>query len=404
MKLLLITNSYPYGGMTEEAFVAPELEALRARFDRVTVMPQIRSGVPVYVPEDIEVSDSLCAARPSWRHKLRALVTPGVWRDAWRDRRQIRSVASLRAALAYYTYARYYAARLKEIGVDAADTLIYTFWFDYVTYGAAMLEGARVISRAHGYDIYEEEGFISRTLRQRTLAAVERVYVASKAGADYLRRLFPDFADKFGVSYLGSRQPVEMSPCGGAMPDGALRLLTVARLSPVKRVPMLLEALKCLAQTMPGRGIEWTVVGCGGDEKRLKRIIDAGLPDNLNVRLLGGMDNEHLHRLMASGNFDAMVLTSRSEGGLPVCMCEALSYGIPLIATAVGGVPEIVNEETGLLLPKDFTAEEFAEQVSRFLTATRLDREELKRIWRQKHSASELRKRFADEIAGLGGV
>jgi colanic acid/amylovoran biosynthesis glycosyltransferase len=46
---------------------------------------------------------------------------------------------------------------------------------------------------------------------------------------------------------------------------------------------------------------------------------------------------------------------------------EAQSYGIPVIATNIGGVHEIISEETGFLLPVDFRAEDLAEKINIFL-------------------------------------
>ena len=57
---------------------------------------------------------------------------------------------------------------------------------------------------------------------------------------------------------------------------------------------------------------------------------------------------------------DAFVHTSETEGGAPVALQEAASFGIPLIAADAGGVNEIVNRTTGVLMPHDLTAEDLA--------------------------------------------
>jgi len=63
---------------------------------------------------------------------------------------------------------------------------------------------------------------------------------------------------------------------------------------------------------------------------------------------------------------DGFINVSTTEG-LPVAMMEAISFGIPIIGTDVGGVKEIVTEETGLLIPVNFEDEFLANQISIFL-------------------------------------
>lgn len=71
------------------------------------------------------------------------------------------------------------------------------------------------------------------------------------------------------------------------------------------------------------------------------------------VRFLGHRDD--IADLMAAS--DALLLTSRSEG-VPQVVTQAMGLGLPVVATAVGGVPElVVNEQTGLLVPAEAPAE-----------------------------------------------
>ena len=61
-----------------------------------------------------------------------------------------------------------------------------------------------------------------------------------------------------------------------------------------------------------------------------------------------------------------MFINVSSTEGIPVSIMEAMSFGIPVIATAVGGTPEIVNNENGYLLSKDPSAKELAEVIQNF--------------------------------------
>lgn len=119
---------------------------------------------------------------------------------------------------------------------------------------------------------------------------------------------------------------------------------TVGRLEPVKGFPYLLEALAQLAPAYPA--VHLLIVGDGPERTALEaqahrlglgeRVIFAGHRTDVPL-LMGGMD--------------LFVLPSIWEG-MPNVVLEAMAAGLPVVATAVGGTPEIVVEgETGLLVP-----------------------------------------------------
>jgi colanic acid/amylovoran biosynthesis glycosyltransferase len=75
----------------------------------------------------------------------------------------------------------------------------------------------------------------------------------------------------------------------------------------------------------------------------------ARLPDRVSWRLAGHVDHSQLLECYRENRVDLFVSLSTSEG-LPVSMMEAISFGIPVLATDAGGVPEIVNAHTGRLV------------------------------------------------------
>jgi L-malate glycosyltransferase len=128
------------------------------------------------------------------------------------------------------------------------------------------------------------------------------------------------------------------------VPDGELLVLTVANIRPEKGYDVLLDATKILM----GRDVAVRVVAVGGgpmeDEVRERHRV-LGLGDHL--QLLG--QRHDVLRLMAAA--DIYVLASRQEG-LPVTLMEATSMGLPIVATSVGGVPQVVTDGVeGLIVP-----------------------------------------------------
>ncbi len=163
----------------------------------------------------------------------------------------------------------------------------------------------------------------------------------------------------------------------GALPraaprSGVVELVSVGRLRAPKDFITLAGAL---AQLEPG-SFRASLIGDGPDRPRvaaeLKRL---GLSDS--VRLLG--DRSDVPRLLAGA--DIFVCSSRSEG-MPVSILEAMAVGLPVVASAVGGVPEIVDDEQTGLLVTPGAVTELADALSRLIGDRGL-REKMGRAGRQ---------------------
>lgn len=141
--------------------------------------------------------------------------------------------------------------------------------------------------------------------------------------------------------------------------DGQFRLIAVGRLSPEKGQSGLLDAVASMIQG--GSNVRLTMVGDGPEEQRLKaKAVALGIADR--VHFTGRLDEAGALAAIAAA--DALVLTSFMEG-LPVVLMEALALNVPVVASRVAGVPELVEDGvTGLLItPADWPG--FAAALSR---------------------------------------
>ena len=121
-----------------------------------------------------------------------------------------------------------------------------------------------------------------------------------------------------------------------------LRLLFVGRLAPQKNLPDLIEAVHLMKQEA-----ELVIVGDGEERAELTRRVAAlGLA---NVRLPGRADRNELRGWYQWA--EVFVLSSRNEG-MPLAVLEAMSAGLPVVATDVPGLRELCAG-TGLLVPPD---------------------------------------------------
>jgi glycosyltransferase involved in cell wall biosynthesis len=148
--------------------------------------------------------------------------------------------------------------------------------------------------------------------------------------------------------------------------NGERILLTVGRLSREKGQRDLVDAIAILRKLNPGLNFKLLIVGEGPERDRLERAV---LQNGLKAYVLftGHVDDISPYYAVA----DALVLPSHSEGS-PNVLLEAMAAGLPVIATAVGGVPEIaINDQTTILVaPSD--CESLAQAINQVLTDTAL--------------------------------
>lgn len=128
------------------------------------------------------------------------------------------------------------------------------------------------------------------------------------------------------------------------VPAGAPLVLTVASTEAYKDHPTLIDAAGLLFERRPE--VWWTVLGTGGlFEETVARAERSGLAGRL--RYLGFVEGARGFLPQA----DLFVLTSRTEG-LGTSILDAMAAGVPVVSTAAGGIPEIVDDgRTGLLVP-----------------------------------------------------
>ena len=398
--LVIITESYPLGGVTESGFIGPEIDALAAEFGRVIILPRVERGRCFPLPANVEV-DRCLVGRPSFFNKLSSLVWPETWNHLVADLPRIGfSIRRLMAALAYSAYVKDARRKLRRFvkrrRMDLDSTLFYSFWFVYPVEALAGINGARFVCRAHGFDVYDARNvFLSHSWRRSSLRVMLACYPVSECGADYIRRDSPEWGDKVSVRRLGSPGAAALNP--DQEPGDEVRIVSIARVSEEKRVGLILESLKIWAAISPGWNIDWIHIGDGPMMDCLRRDAADAVPPNLYVDLRGALPNDEVRRLLSTVHFDFMMLLSSSEG-LPVVICEAMSHGIPVVATDVGGVSEIVDSDVGLLIEADSSAADVAGKLERNHASMRQKRIPARRRWESGFDSVRLRKDFAGEL------
>lgn len=142
------------------------------------------------------------------------------------------------------------------------------------------------------------------------------------------------------------KPPLLLSPGAAKSAEQAIHVLTIARLSEEKGLCYLIEAAAHILADHPT--VRFSIYGEGHLVEALQAQIDHAQLGQ-QVTLAGGFTREQLPEIMNSA--DIFVLPSITEG-FPLALVEAMAWGCPIVATTVGGIPEVVEDGvTALLCP-----------------------------------------------------
>jgi glycosyltransferase involved in cell wall biosynthesis len=268
----------------------------------------------------------LCLAQgEALESEIKALGIPIVWvgKSRWRPIRLFRIIKELRREKvdlihSSHFYTNLYAGmagrilRIKSIG--------------------AVRNDLTSEMRSHGRMAFAQLHFPHRLIANTQLAQ-ERAAAKGVRNAEVLRN---------AVEVNGLRREATED-------QATIRVLCAGRLTEQKRVDRFLEVMRRLSESSPELQIRSVIAGDGPLRSELEQLADSlGLRPR-HVEFAGEVAD--MKRLYA--NSDLLVLTSDWEGS-PNVLLEAMSYGLPVVATRVGGVPEIVCDgENGFLVQEN---------------------------------------------------
>lgn len=372
--LIIFTHHYPFGDL--ELFLETEILYLSEVFSRIIIIPNRTLGLQRNVPNGVVVETAFAE---TYQGKEMLGLLKKTWRALF-YRPLYRELASVRKELSYLKKLFGFSSEVSRCAnwlnsylrkhPDLQSALFYTYWFYDHTTGIARLTekypAIRLISRAHGFDLYEEDyppAYIP--FRQFCLQTIDKLVLISKHGQDYLKRQFPAFTGKSVVSKLGIEDP---GFTVGQNKDNRFVLVSCSHLVSLKRIHLQIDGVASFARKHPNIHIEWHHIGGGPLKQQLHAYANQRFPPWTTWTFHGHMPNQAVLDLYKKLQPDVFLLMSMTEG-LPVSIMEAHACGIPAIATNVGGVSEIVNNENGILLPQHPSTED----ISRGLAALLID-------------------------------
>jgi glycosyltransferase involved in cell wall biosynthesis len=208
------------------------------------------------------------------------------------------------------------------------------------------LYGGKVALTFHGSDIRSAAGAASpaRLAWKHFIRGADAVFVCSKALAATAEQLAP--GARVQVIYPGTEMELFSR---GAKRTGVdqKNILHIGKFEEKKSQDVLLEAF----QQLLDRGIDCTLTMIGAAGPTLEQVKRAAASFGERVRLLVDIQHDQIPAYMAVA--DLFVLPSRAEG-FGIVLLEAGAAGLPVVATKVGGIPEIITDGvSGLLVEPD---------------------------------------------------
>jgi glycosyltransferase involved in cell wall biosynthesis len=398
-KIVLFTYMFPYGN--SEAFLESELPLLAQKYDRIALVPMVSGKGIRPLPANVEIIDMGDLNSPAlYVNRLRniPLLLAAFVTEFLLSKRRWTYLAKGRYFLNYLSHKKNLAdlidSKLQKQGFGQASC--YSYWFDYWILPLCLLKREHKISylltRAHGGDVYEYQHiekdyfFPFRTFQ---IKYIDRICPISENSLSHLQEKYPVSSAKLRLSRLGVNE-ARLGPL--PLPESIPTIVscsTFMHYKCVHRIPEILKNLNCR--------VKWIHIGSEGDmEMEVRKAVEL-LPSTVEVSFIGQLSNKEVLAFYASTPLTMFLNVSRSEG-LPVSMMEAISFGIPVVGTDVGGVKEIVNSQTGFLLERDFDSEQAAAAIkTHFQQFSEAPfREGVRQFWASRFNANLNYQEFID--------
>ena len=263
--------------------------------------------------------------------------------------------------------------------------ILYFYWGDNLAWTIPYLKkeiknkDLKIIIRLHGSDLYENLKHNYAPLRSAIFSAVDTIVPISEHGYNYIFNKYPKVSSKVFLSRLGVFDNGFNYNIQNLSKE--FTIVSVSNVVALKRLNLLFDALQKTQSN-----ITWHHFGDGVLMNDLNKAIK-NKRQGLKVILHGYVSNQTLINFYQKQQVDLFVNVSSSEG-LPVSIMEALSFGIPVIATDVGGTSELVSDKVGELISSTFSSDSLGQNIEKLLN---LKSEELLLLRSNARSIFELK-------------
>lgn len=393
-RIFLFTNNFPYSH--EECFLEDEIVFLCNHFEKVFVIPFYkRTETHRPVPNNCVICEAMDFTKNRQTYIIRGLfdfrtILPLV--KEFFTEKVFLSITRFKAWCVAYRYINnclHYTPVKNVVRQMTKEDVAFFYWGTGQNLMSLYLKDkVHLVSRFHGdWDLWEEKygGFMP--LRKTVAKHLDIAAFISDVGKTYFKQKYP-YANAICIP-LGSKDYGIGVPSPN---DNILRVLSCSTVYPLKRVPLIFETLNAYTT----KKIEWTHFGAGSHFEALKNQVEAERKNHLVVNLMGNVPHDEVMDYYKKHHFDVFINVSTSEG-VPVSIMEAMSFGIPIVATNVGATSEEVTEDVGVLLSPDPTIEELQDAIKKVAEGRYTPRKR----WEERYNANENYTKFCKLLKNL---
>ncbi len=376
-KLILLTDAFPFS--TGETFLENEIPYLIENFD----LRIITSDITSVQTRDVDAQVYRIAPKSGYsffekiKYTLKFLFSV----DGLQEIVEILSAKKcirqrLLSSLYFYIQSQDFYKQFSKVGVtDASENpIIYAYWANYKLLSFThSLKWKTIVTRMHGYDLYNERYITGRQpFKNQMDKSISKAVFVSEAGLIYYKENYKTKGDKYVVCRLGTKKPKRI--LNEKEKKTVFTLCSCSNVIPIKHVELIADALTQIQDIQ----IKWVHFGDGICFNELKRRVEK-FSSNIECELKGRVSNRDVLAYYSENVVDCFITVSETEGGCPVSIMEALSYGVPVIATAVGGIPEMLQNTGNILLPKYPSVEQIVLQIRNLYAKDSIFMEKIRR-------------------------
>ncbi|HNQ26607.1 MAG TPA: glycosyltransferase [Aquaticitalea sp.] len=365
LKLYYFTDSYPFSA--DITWKSKEIYEASQVFEEVIIVPfTFKTENHLMFPNNVRIEAptlrNTLFAKPKYLKHLISLSQPQKWL-----KELFRAFPKGKQAILDWYLATIYSDIIvkrpvfKELKKNRKHQEKCVLFFQWTMNNALMVPSLykwgyrNIVCRMHGYDLYEFRHHQYAPYKPSILKKASACTFISKHGLDYIQKRYPFVKEKCHLHYLGAKA----MKTNIVDPDNTFHVISVSRVVPLKRLELIVDALK-----MVNFPIKWTHIGDGYafDAVKKKADIVQNANQNCEIEFLGWLPPQAIEDYYSNNGIGALALVSETEG-LPVVIMEAFSASVPVIATDVGGVSELVNTDNGVLLAPNPSPEDVAKAI-----------------------------------------
>lgn len=400
--LYFFTDQFPYG--KNETFIENEFPFLKPNFSKIIIIPYQQANEKSRIEKSTEIDVLVLPKNKPFYTYFYPFLYLFFYFEIIHivlNFKLINSIKNIKISFRTLQYATIQFIQVKKLVNKNEANYFYSYWFNDSSITTALLKrhfiDSKSIVRGHGWDVYYERHQSNYLpFRKFVLSVIDVCALISQHGCDYLNtKTNFKFSSKIKLCRLGTSNNL-LQTIKKSENEDYFQIISCSNIIPLKRIELIIESLAKI-----NLSIQWIHFGTGKSEEKVKIKAKELLDNkpNIHYQFKGHLSNTELYDFYKKENPDLFINLSTYEG-IPVSIMEAFSFGIPCIATDVGGTSEIVSNENGILISKDTAPEKISLIIENFLLQKKEKRDEIRQLarktWEDNYRAE---KNYSDFIS-----